>query len=216
MWAAIWGSFQSAFICGALDSVLPLFVLHTYGWSSMQAGGSFVALMGPSMISPMIGKLVPRLGARVSAVWGYLGSAVTLGCLALVSRDTDAHKTLFVIFLILCGCSMVFFEIAAWVDAVTAAQTKTENQPHYFTPGGAIAQVYGLTNVMFALGFVAGPLGAGLMYRRFGWTATVLLLASITFASAIPTILWLDRKSEVVGLPTTLPVGSVVEVKESL
>lgn len=30
MWTAIWGSFQSAFICGALDSVLPLFMWHMY------------------------------------------------------------------------------------------------------------------------------------------------------------------------------------------
>jgi hypothetical protein len=58
MWTAIWGSFQLAFICGALDSVLLLFVWHMYGWNSMQAGGSFVALLGLSVLSPLVGKAI--------------------------------------------------------------------------------------------------------------------------------------------------------------
>ncbi|KAH3617290.1 hypothetical protein KXW67_006338 [Aspergillus fumigatus] len=168
MWTAIWGSFQSAFICGALDSVLPLFVWHTYGWNSMQAGGSFVALLGPSVLSPLVGKTIQQHGVRKSATAGYVGTGVALGCLSFVGHDA----------------------------------------------GGAIAQVYGLTNVMFALGFVAGPLGAGFVYRKFGWAATVLLLALVTVISSVPTMLWLGRTGTKEGTNATAAVGAVIAVKD--
>ncbi|KAH1558923.1 hypothetical protein KXX17_006429 [Aspergillus fumigatus] len=172
MWTAIWGSFQSAFICGALDSVLPLFVWHTYGWNSMQAGGSFVALLGPSVLSPLVGKTIQQHGVRKSATAGYVGTGVALGCLSFVGHDDR------------------------------------------FPAGGAIAQVYGLTNVMFALGFVAGPLGAGFVYRKFGWAATVLLLALVTVISSVPTMLWLGRTGTKEGTNATAAVGAVIAVKD--
>lgn len=93
--------------------------------------------------------------------------------------------------LVVAGTFNLFSEILSWIDAVAMAESQAMDYPDRFLAGGAIAQVYGLTNVMFALGFVAGPLGAGFVYRKFGWAATVLLLALVTVISSVPTMLWL-------------------------
>ncbi|RHZ43322.1 uncharacterized protein CDV56_101391 [Aspergillus thermomutatus] len=214
MWTAIWGSFQSAFICGALDSVLPLFVWHTYGWNSMEAGGSFVALVGPSVLSPLVGRSIQQYGVKKSATTGYLGTGIALGCLAFVSRDGALYQTLLMILLVVAGTFNLFSEISSWIDAVAMAESQAIDYPNRFAPGGATAQVYGLTNVMFALGFVAGPLRAGFVYQRLGWAATVLLLALVTVISSIPTMLWLGRARAKEGTNATAPVGAVVAVKD--
>jgi MFS family permease len=79
--------------------------------------------------------------------------------------------------------------------------------PDRFPAGGAITQVYGLTNVMFALSFIAGPLGAGFIYQKFGWAATVLLLALMTIISSVPTMLWLGRTRTKEGTMLRLLLG---------
>lgn len=214
MWTAIWGSFQSAFICGALDSVLPLFVWHTYGWNSMQAGGSFVALLGPSVLSPLVGKTIQQHGVRKSATAGYVGTGVALGCLSFVGHDGALYQTFLVMLLVVAGTFNLFSEISSWIDAVAMAESQAMDYPDRFPAGGAIAQVYGLTNVMFALGFVAGPLGAGFVYRKFGWAATVLLLALVTVISSVPTMLWLGRTGTKEGTNATAAVGAVIAVKD--
>jgi MFS family permease len=67
---------------------------------------------------------------------------------------------------------------------------------------------------MFALGFVAGPLGAGFVYQKFGWAATVLLLALVTVISSVPTMLWLGRTRTKEGTNATAAVGAVIAVKD--
>jgi MFS family permease len=69
-------------------------------------------------------------------------------------------------------------------------------------------------NVMFALGFVAGPLGAGFIYQKFGWAATVLLLALVTVISSVLIMLWLGRMRTKESTDVTAPVGAVVAVKD--
>jgi hypothetical protein len=123
MWTAIWGSFQSAFICGALDSVLPLFVWHIYGWNLMQAGGSFMALLGPSVLSPLVGKLIQQYGVRKSATAGYVGTSVALGCLLFVGWDGALYQTFLVILLVVAGTFNLFSEISSWIDAVAMAES---------------------------------------------------------------------------------------------
>jgi hypothetical protein len=69
-----------------------------------------------------------------------------------------------VILLVVAGTFNLFLEISSWIDAVVMAESQAIDYLNCFPAGGAIAQVYGLMNIMFALGFVAGPLGAGFIY----------------------------------------------------
>lgn len=134
----------------------------------MQAGGAFMALLGPSVLSPLVGKSIQQYSVRESATAGYVGTGVALGCLSFVGWDGALYQTFLVILLMVAGTFNLFSEISSWVNAVAMAESQAIDYPDRFPAGGAIAQVYGLTNVMFALGFVAGPLRAGFIYQKFG------------------------------------------------
>jgi hypothetical protein len=77
------------------------------------------------------------------------------------------------VLLMVAGTFNLFSEILSWIDAVAMAERQAMDYLDCFLAGGAIAQVYGLTNVMFALGFVAGLLGAGFIYQKFSWAVIV-------------------------------------------
>lgn len=93
------------------------------------------------------------------------------------------------------------------------AESQAKDYPNRFPAGGAIAQVYGLTNVMFALGFVAGPWEPASSTKNFDWAATVLLLALVTVVSSVPTMLWLGRTGFKEGTKATASVGAIVAIK---
>ncbi|GFF57083.1 hypothetical protein IFM51744_09086 [Aspergillus udagawae] len=194
MWTAMWGSFQSSLICYGLNSVIPLFVLHMYGWDSLQAGASTIALVGPAVLSPLVGWAIERVGSRKSAALGYLGSGVVLALLSVADRNGLPSQPVLMVLLVLAGVFALFSEIASWLDAVSLASAGASGYSVRLGNGFAISQVYGLTNVMSALGFVIGPLLARSIYERSGWTALVLLLASVSITSTIPTALWMGQE----------------------
>jgi MFS family permease len=193
MWTAIWGSFHSAFLCGGLDAVLPLFVWRAYSWNSIQAGAAFLALVGPSLLSPLVGWLVQKFGTRWCAVVGYGATGIMLALLAIITRDGGSHQSLLVTLLLFTGTFALLSETASWVDAATVADIQTRHCPSKFSRGGAIASVYALTNIMFALGFVVGPLATGFTFAHLGWEAVSLLLAVITLIGTVPSLIWTER-----------------------
>jgi MFS family permease len=193
MWTAIWGSFHSAFLCGGLDAVLPLFVWRAYGWNSIQAGAAFLALVGPSVLSPLVGWLTQKFGPRWCATVGYGATGIMVGLLAIITRDGGSHQALMVTLLLFTGTFALLSEIASWVDAATVADLQARHCPSKFAHGGAIASVYALTNIMFALGFVVGPLAAGFTFAHVGWEAVSLLLAIVTLVGTIPSLIWTEQ-----------------------
>jgi MFS family permease len=165
-----------------------------YGWNSVQAGVSSLALLAPSVLSPLVGWAIDRFGARKTAVFGYLGSGLALALLSVADRNGLPSQPVLLILLALAGIFTIFSEIASWFDAVSLASAGTTSCPVRLGNGSAIIQVYGLTNGMSALGFVIGPVFARFIYQQSGWTALVLLLASISIASTIPTALWMGQE----------------------
>lgn len=186
---AICGSFVSAWICGGLDATLPLYVSRVFHWNSGQAGAAFLGVFCPFLFSPLIGYLYDRTGTKWLASAGYALCGITLACLAVVKQSTVLNQALLVFLLLLIGTFNTMFEVPLWADAVGAISDEarfTADLPQR----GLVAQVYGFTNVMFALGFVIGPLFGGFIYQRCGWVAFTIVLGAIPTASALPTFLW--------------------------
>jgi hypothetical protein len=59
-----------------------------YVWVEFSAGRPiFLALVGPSVLSPLVDWAIERVGSRESAVFGYLSSAVALSSLPVADRN---------------------------------------------------------------------------------------------------------------------------------
>ena len=66
----------------------------------------------------------------------------------------------------------IMTEVAYAVESIAK-----ENEGISFGKNGVFAQAYGLFNIAWALGGIAGPLVGGLLNQSCGWPVTTLVLA---------------------------------------
>lgn len=159
MLIALWGCFWQAAYLSAYDATLPLFVRYTFGWNSSGAGLIFLALVTPSFVSPIIGKLADKYGgARWWAASGYVICAPFFILFRLVDHNSVQQKILLSALLALIGGFSMLFEIPLWVDVIHFVDGKMSKDPTHYGGQGAFAQAFGLANFAFALGVVIGPL----------------------------------------------------------
>ena len=110
--AAAYGIFVYCCVVVSFDAILSIFVHDMFGWDSELTGLAFLAIPIPSLLTPIIGKLSDRYGARVVVLCGFGLTAPSVALLGLVSDHSVGHIALLYVLLILIG--MCYF----YCDAV--------------------------------------------------------------------------------------------------
>ncbi|TKA76737.1 hypothetical protein B0A49_02707 [Cryomyces minteri] len=188
--AALWGCLVQASLLTSFDSVLPLFVRATFGWTSTGAGLIFLPIVLPSFLGPLVGWLSDRYGPRWLATAGFVFSAPFLVLLRLVRHDSLGQKALLCALLFLVGVGLDLVMAPLMAEITYVVEAKEKKRPGLFGPAGAYAQAYGLFNVAFAGGCLVGPLWAGMVNERAGWGTMAWSLALLSLVSAVPTVIW--------------------------
>lgn len=189
--AALFGCLVQAALLTSFDSILPLYVEDIFGWDSIGAGLIFLPLTLPAFASPVVGWLSDRYGPRWLATVGFVLAVPPLVLLRLVTHDSLRQKALLCALLAVIGITLNLILTPLMAEISYAVTAKADKRPPgFFGSGGAYAQAYGLFNMAFAGGSMAGPLLAGLVKQRAGWGTTTLVLACVSAVSALPTLIW--------------------------
>ncbi|KAL8363355.1 hypothetical protein RB601_009227 [Gaeumannomyces tritici] len=107
MLAALTGVAVHAAVIVSLEITVPLFVKNTYGWNSTAAGLVLLASMLPSLLSPVIGAISDKYGAKWPSFIGFLLSIPVLVCMRFAEIDsTLAQKVTLVALLTVLGITM--------------------------------------------------------------------------------------------------------------
>ncbi|KAI9715867.1 MAG: hypothetical protein M1812_005687 [Candelaria pacifica] len=187
---ALWGCLVQASLLTSFDSVLPLFVRRTFGWSSTGAGLIFLPLVIPSFAAPIIGWLSDKYGPRWLAVSGFLLALPFFTLLRLVTHDTIPQIVVLCVLIALIGFSVACVLPPLMAEITYIVQAKEKENPGMFGSGGAYAQAYGLFNCAYAGGCVVGPIWAGFVEDKAGWGTMAWSLGLLSALSAIPTMIW--------------------------
>ncbi|KAL1853115.1 hypothetical protein Daus18300_011943 [Diaporthe australafricana] len=184
------------------DTVLPLFVKDTFGWSSTAAGLIFFCIFIPGLISPVVGWVCDRHGARWPSTAGFLLSIPPVVCMRFVTEDTLAHKVLLGALLALLGVTLTFANTPLMAEITYAIDAEEAASPGIFGQKGVYGLGYGLFCTSFALGGSVGSLMAGYVMDYAGWSTLTWVLA-----------VWMASGTVVVALgvgggKTTGPKGS--------
>jgi len=187
---ALWATFATTTLITQFDSVLPLFVRDTFGWSSTAAGLVFLPLVVPALFSPMVGSAIDRFGTRLFAVTGF----VAIGCfevlLRLVTRNTFGQKVLLCFLLTMIGIAFNLCTPPLMIEIIYVVEHKEQHDPGLFGSKSAYAQAYGLFNFACAAGFLVGPIWGGFVQDKMGWGTMTWSMALLSFVTAVPVALW--------------------------
>jgi MFS transporter, DHA1 family, solute carrier family 18 (vesicular amine transporter), member 1/2 len=158
-----------------LEPVLPLVFRSRFGLGPAAIGTLFaIAATCSSVMHPVYGRLSDRWGGRRLMMTGLVGSALAMPLLNLATDFTSAALTLVPMWVIF---SMVVTPSLAYV-AEAASEAGVES----------FGVVYGVYNVAWAVGLMAGPAIGGLLLERIGFGpltigwSLLLLVTSITLA----------------------------------
>ncbi|PYI02767.1 MFS amine transporter [Aspergillus sclerotiicarbonarius CBS 121057] len=169
-----------AIIWSAFDTVLPLYVMKTFGWGSFEIGLCFLPLFAPSFLSPWVGDAVDRWGPLRVAFLGFLLDFPTLLLFQLVARNTIQDQVLLYVFLCFAGVASTLQMVSLMTEVSNVTERYEREFPGIFGKQGGTAQAYGLFNVAWSGGQVLGPLVAGLLVERAGWTTMVTVLGAVS------------------------------------
>ena len=164
--AAFLGTFAVSATMAAFDSTLPLFVNRVFDWDALGAGLIFVALLFPHLAGPVIGKGVDKYGPRWIATSGFLLLLPFWVLLRLVDHDSIRQVVLLVALLCGVGLGGALVVTSLMTEFSKVCDGKAKQDPSL---GSAYATSYGIFNVAWASGSLAGPLMAAAIERQAGW-----------------------------------------------
>ena len=158
-----------------LEPVMPLVFRSRFGLGPASIGTLFaIAAACSSVMHPLYGRLSDRWGGRRLMMTGLVGSALAMPLLNLATDFTTAALTLVPMWMIF---SMVVTPSLAYVaEAASAAGVES------------FGVVYGVYNVAWAIGLMAGPAIGGFLLERIGFGpltigwSLLLLVTSLTLA----------------------------------
>lgn len=187
---AVWGNLVGAMTFTALDTTLPLYVNHLFGWNSLGAGLVFLALIIPNFAGPWIGHLTDKYGPRWIAASGLLFSVPFWVLLRLVDHDTTGQVVLLCAILVLLGFATCLLLTPLMAEFSKVCDAKVRQEPDIFRGKSAYAQSYGIFNVSWAAGSLLGPLVAAAVKNAAGWKTMTWTMALWCAVGILPTVLY--------------------------
>ena len=154
LWAALWACVVQGTLTTAFDSVIPLFVQRVFGWGPTASGLSFLALVLPTLLSPLVGWAGDRYGPRWFAVSSFILAVPFWVLLRLVTHNSLEQKVLFFALLALIGVALTLSMPILLAEIAYIVEEKERENPGRYGPNGAYASGYGLFITFFALGNV--------------------------------------------------------------
>ncbi|KAI1851116.1 hypothetical protein JX266_003781 [Neoarthrinium moseri] len=197
--ATLYALVVEAGIMMGFDAVLALFVKTTFGWNSTAAGLMFLAIFVPGFLSPLVGMLADRYGAKWPSFAGFVAMTPTVVCLRFVTENTIQHKVLLTILLVIIGVTLDFSNTPLMAEITYVITEKAQENPGIFGEKGAYGVGYGLFTMAFALGGVIGPLWAGYVNASAGWGTMTWSLALWAVSAGVVVFFWVGstpQKSE--------------------
>lgn len=189
--AALFGCLIQAALLTSFDSILPLYVRQIWGWDSIGAGLIFLPITIPTFVSPVVGWASDKYGPRWLATAGFVIAGPCMILLRLVDHNDMGQKVLLCALLAVIGLALVLALTPLMAEITYAVEARAAKRPAgFYGPSGAMAQAYGLFNMAFAGGSMAGPLLAGLVKDYAGWGTTTLVLGCVSLVSCVPCVVW--------------------------
>ncbi|OAL71690.1 hypothetical protein A7D00_3719 [Trichophyton violaceum] len=192
---------SAAMLClvlSSLETTVPLLVMDRFHWTPSGAGLIFLPVSLTEMVSGSImGSLVDRFGARRPGSLAFAVTGVAFFSLRFILHNTIPEKVLMGGLLALVGLGITVVQIIAMTEVSQVVIDYEAQSPGIFGGKPPMAQAYALFNMAYASGQMLGPVVAGSLQIRTGWSGMTLFFGIASALCALPMGLWSGTPSKV-------------------
>lgn len=103
----------------------------------------------------------------------------------MITTNTVRDQVLLYVFLFFAGFASVLQMVALMADVHHIVEGLEKQHPGVFGPQGGTAQAYGLYNGAWSCGQMLGPLIAGFLVDKHGWSTMVTVFGVMSAAVAM-------------------------------
>ncbi|KAK6345000.1 hypothetical protein TWF718_006942 [Orbilia javanica] len=185
----------------AFDAVLPLRVKYVFNFNSTAAGLIFLAIIIPSLLAPLCGKISDKYGPRWLVVTAFFICLPLFILLRLPQKPETGHIALLCALLFCIGFVISAAMPGAMSEISISVVEFEKKSPGIFGDKGAFAQAYALFNIAWSLGSVVGPLLGGFLNKAIGWNSMVLLFGFLCLLTSFVTVWYTGGKITKDDLP---------------
>ncbi|KAK4695881.1 hypothetical protein P7C71_g1948, partial [Lecanoromycetidae sp. Uapishka_2] len=191
-------AFVQATLLGTFDATIPTVAQDYYGFSSLEGGLLFMALVLPYLVlGPVAGWAVDRYGAKPAAVIGFGYLTPILILLRLVRPGGKSQIIVYCALLALCGVGMGVIGSPSIVEAAYVVQMYHKANPDFFGEQGPYAQLYSINSMVFSLGLTVGPLVSGLLKDAVGYGNMNIVVAALCLITATLSFIYVGGKPNI-------------------
>lgn len=190
--ATIVGTILNATLLTSFDGALTIHLQDIFGYTPLEVGLTFMALLVPIFLAPLIGRIADRYGSRMVLTANLLLGTIPLVCLRYVSYNSIGQKVLVCALLFLVGLTCAG-RIGIYTSQVNhAVRAFARDHSRQLDPDKAIAQAQGVWTAAYSLGCGLGPVYGGLIQGRAGWATETWAVALLGVSAAALAFLFTD------------------------
>ena len=190
--ATIFGTLLNATLLTSFDGALTIHLQDIFGYTTLEVGLTFMALLVPIFVAPLVGRVADRHGSRLVLTASLILGTIPLVCLRYVSYNSIGQKILVCAMLFLVGLSSAG-RIGIYTSQVNhAVREFARDRPRLLDADRAIAQAQGVWTAAYSAGCGLGPVYGGLIQGRAGWSTETWAVALLSVFAAVLAFLFTD------------------------
>lgn len=182
------GAFMQNFMSNELQSTLPLLTKSMFGFNSQSVGIFLLLLQMANFISPLMGTVSDKIGAKFTMTAGFISLTPLFILLRLIDHDSTDQLALLSVLLSAIGIgqnlvlSPIFTEAKAIVDQIQS------EQPGILGEQGAYAVSFALINMSNGIGSLLGPIIGSALVDQVGWGNSNLVIGVMCALCILPSV----------------------------
>ncbi|PPJ52971.1 hypothetical protein CBER1_11223 [Cercospora berteroae] len=167
----------------SFDGALAIHLGEIFSYNTLQVGLTYMALVAPVFLGPLVGRWADRSGARIVLSTTLFLSIVPLVCLRFVDYNGISQKALICILLFLVGL-LSAGRLGIYSAEVDRAVTSySEKRPGSVDHEKGLAQAQGVWTAAYSTGCALGPIYGGLILGHAGWLTETWAVAALSAAA---------------------------------
>lgn len=164
---------------GMLEPTLPLHLHQRFGLDSANVGLFFgIFSLTYALCQPLVGMLADRLGRKPLIAAGLLAEAALLPWLALAPTAAVQAAVMAALGLAVGTCSTPLLPLLA-ESVEKLFYESTSKNPKAVPLNNPYGTAFGVSNTVYSLGLVLGPLTGTALFQHLGFTAVTWLYAAL-------------------------------------